>query len=182
MCGKGSYCRYTHDASKVAICMDYLRNGDCILKESCNFAHDLAPERTPMCVHFQKGRCSNADCRYAHVHVAPGALVCRPFAVYGYCEKGANCPERHVKECPDFSNTGSCKVKLCKLPHKNLASTIRKHTATIDDDDSDLSSDDDNPIDSDDVDSDDMTEEFFGGEDAPSEDGPISRQDDFVRL
>lgn len=156
--------------------------GECLAKDSCDLSHDLTPERTPACLHFAKGNCSKDDCPYIHVYVAASAPVCRAFAIYGYCEKGATCTERHVYECPDFSNTGSCNIKGCKLPHKLKASVIRRNTATVDDDaSSDLSSDDDDDaIDSDDIDSDDMDDEFVTG--ATWQDDSIERQDDFVHL
>jgi hypothetical protein len=98
--------------------------------------------------------------------------VCQSFGVYGYCDKGISCPDRHVFECPDFSNTGVCKTKGCKLPHRERASVLRKANAALEqngseDDQDDLSSDDDNhnSVSSDDVDSDEV-EEFVGEEDA----------------
>ncbi|CAI4216612.1 unnamed protein product [Parascedosporium putredinis] len=94
--------------------------------------------------------------------VSPGAPVCRQFALFGYCDKASQCPERHVFECPDFSNTGKCKTKGCKLVHRERASVLRKVDQRDDDNQSteDLSSDDDS-VASDDVDSDEV-EEFVG--------------------
>ncbi|CAG8721023.1 17398_t:CDS:2, partial [Acaulospora colombiana] len=43
--------------------------------------------------------------------------VCRDFAVLGYCEKGIDCEEAHIRECPDFATNGVCKNPKCKLPH-----------------------------------------------------------------
>lgn len=158
--------------------------GECLSGDSCDLSHDFTPERTPTCLHFAKGNCSKADCPYTHVRVAANAPVCRAFAIYGYCEKGVECAERHVYECPDFSNTGSCQIKGCKLPHRFKASVIRRNTATQDDNaTSDLSSDDDDDaIDSDDVDSDDMDEEYVTGAAPTWKDGSIAGQDDFVHL
>jgi hypothetical protein len=70
---------------------------------------------------------------YPHVRLGVRSSVCRDFAVLGYCEKGIDCEEAHIRECPDFAETGSCKNPKCKLPHviranrKNL-STTTKHT------------------------------------------------------
>jgi hypothetical protein len=136
-----------------------------------------------MCLHFAKGNCSNPHCRYTHVKVSPSALVCRPFGIYGYCEKGAGCDQRHVHECPDFSNTGICTTKGCKLPHRHKASVMRTaNTSSADDESSDLSSDDeDEEIGSDDVDSDDLDGEYFGDDDGTT-DTDIPMQQDFVQL
>ncbi|KAF4627934.1 hypothetical protein G7Y89_g10223 [Cudoniella acicularis] len=184
-CSKGPKCRYIHDPSKVAVCKEFLSKGSCPSGESCDLSHDLTPERTPTCLHFAKGNCSNPNCRYTHVRVSPNALVCRSFGIYGYCEKGASCEERHVHECPDFSNTGTCTTKGCKLPHRYKASVMRSSTnrgeVSADDESSDISSDDeDEEIDSDDVDSDDLDEEFFGDDDGtPDVD---AMQQDYVQL
>ncbi|KAG8809775.1 hypothetical protein FRC17_003258, partial [Serendipita sp. 399] len=51
------------------------------------------------------------------------------FAVLGYCEKGIDCNEAHLRECPDFAETGSCKNPRCKLPHVIRANRRRGATA-----------------------------------------------------
>ncbi|KAI9171412.1 CCCH zinc finger protein [Paramyrothecium foliicola] len=85
-----------------------------------------------------------------------GAPVCRDFGYYGFCDRGAECTERHVFECPDFSNTGRCRTKGCKLPHRERASVLR-NLAKPDDMIEDVSSGDE-AADSDDVDSDEVAE------------------------
>ncbi|TVY56673.1 Zinc finger CCCH domain-containing protein [Lachnellula cervina] len=183
ICSKGPKCRYIHDASKVAVCKDFLLKGSCPSGELCDLSHDLTPERTPNCLHFARGNCSNANCRYTHVRVSPSALVCRPFAIYGYCEKGTSCEDRHIHECPDFSNTGTCTTKGCKLPHRHKASVMRTNPSrgdvSAEDESSDLSSDEDEEIDDDDVDSDDLDEEYFGEDGKPDAE---SMQQDYVQL
>ena len=52
--------------------------------------------------------------------------VCRDFAVLGYCERGLECPQQHVRECPDFAEKGTCETKGCKLPHVIRANRNRK--------------------------------------------------------
>jgi len=169
-CLKGPRCRYIHDPAKVAVCKDFLQQGECLDGDNCDLSHDPTPERTPACLHYAKDSCTKPNCRYTHVKVSPGAPVCRAFGFYGYCEQGADCPERHVFECPDFSNTGICKTKGCKLPHRERASALRKanlakdstEDGEMDDEMEDVSSDDDeNTVDSDDVDSDEV-DEFIG--------------------
>ncbi|KAJ0347179.1 hypothetical protein KNSL1_006697 [Colletotrichum chrysophilum] len=173
-CAKGPACRYQHDASKVAVCRELLHKGTCAHEESCDLSHDLIPQRTPTCVHFIKGNCANPNCPYAHSSVSPGALVCRSFGMYGYCDKGEKCEERHVFECPDFSNTGKCKTKGCKLLHRERASVLRKRTD--DNEMEDLSSDEES-ADSDDVDSDEV-EEFIN--DPVGDDSDFRVQKDFI--
>ncbi|KAF7868475.1 hypothetical protein EAF04_005006 [Stromatinia cepivora] len=180
-CNKGPKCRYIHDPSKVGVCKTFLLKGECPNGDSCDLSHDLTPERTPNCLHFAKGNCSNPDCRYTHVRVSPTALVCHSFGIYGYCDKGTTCTERHIHECPDFSNTGTCTTKGCKLPHRIKASVIRRNAAAGDsspgDQSSDVSSDEEDEIGSDDVDSDVIDEEFFGDEDGEMEPGILAQQD-----
>jgi len=121
------------------------------------------------------------DCKYAHVKVSPAAPVCRSFGKFGYCEKGASCPDRHAFECPDFSNNGVCKTKGCKLLHRERASVLRKVNAREmngeDEEMADVSSDDET-VDGDDVDSDEVDE--FIGQDENSLD--FAEQKDFIEL
>lgn len=136
-------------------------------------------------MHFLRGRCSNPECRYAHVRVTPGAPVCRDFATLGYCDKGAECQDRHVHECPDYASSGVCNKKRCRLPHVDRAGQIRKNIAKAespDENDSDASSEEEEheQIDSDDVDSDELDEEpeFIEGGDSSE----LSQQQDYIRF
>ncbi|KAI1344626.1 hypothetical protein F5Y15DRAFT_367193 [Xylariaceae sp. FL0016] len=177
-CPKGPTCRYVHDASKTAMCKFWLLKGECADGDNCDLSHDIKEERVPLCLHFANGRCNNSSCSYIHVEHSKSDPVCRNFGVYGYCDKGAKCPDRHVFECPDFSNTGVCRLKGCKRPHIERASVLRKastrqSSAEMDD----LSSDEeDNAADSDDVDSDEIEE--FVGQDA--DDLDFAEQKDFI--
>jgi hypothetical protein len=137
----------------------------------------MTPERTPNCLHFAKGHCAKADCPYTHSQASPAAPVCRSFGFNGYCEKGADCTERHVFECPDFSNTGRCKVKGCKLPHRERASVLRNKTKADGEPLGDISSDDE-AADSDDVDSDEVAE-FI---DADSDLSDFEEHKDFLSI
>ncbi|SPQ19288.1 e368e1f3-e6bd-4d5f-864a-6c1405a9d708 [Thermothielavioides terrestris] len=164
-CTQGPRCRYVHDPHKVAICREFLQGGGCQSGEHCDLSHEPIPERTPT-----------------------SAPVCRDFGFYGYCEKGASCPDRHVFECPDFSNTGTCKIKGCKLPHRERASVLRRgaggrdlsSTEEEDKEMADLSSDEDGEsIDDDDVDSDEV-DEFIGHDE--HEGLEFAEQRDFIAL
>lgn len=174
------------------MCKEYLQTGSCPAGEFCDLSHDPTPERVPACLHFLRGKCSNATCRYTHVRVSPAALVCESFAVLGFCGKGKDCSERHVHECPDYANNGVCRKRKCHLPHVDRAGQMRKHTANstdpatafADDDDSDLVSDDDDDTDSDDVDSDGLEDHSTQrSDDATSQASrALSQQQDFVRF
>ncbi|KKA28765.1 hypothetical protein TD95_005341 [Thielaviopsis punctulata] len=149
-CHKGPACRFVHDFSRVAVCKDFLQKGTCPYGDHCDLSHDLKTQRTPSCVHYAKGNCSNNDCRYAHSSASLGAPVCRPFGLYGYCDKGDACPDRHSFECPDFTNTGKCNIKGCKLLHRERASMLRKQQERQENSDySDMSSDESSDFDSD---------------------------------
>ncbi|KAI0841026.1 hypothetical protein F5Y06DRAFT_235737 [Hypoxylon sp. FL0890] len=180
-CPKGPECRYIHDPSKTAICRDYLVKGKCLQGDDCDLSHDITEERTPLCVHFAKGNCHNPSCSYIHAEHSSSDPVCRSFGIYGYCEKGAQCPDRHVFECPDFSNTGTCRTKGCKRPHIERASVLRKASNRKSPQETeDLSSDDeDAAADSDDVDS-DQVEEFIQKDD----DGDLDfvQQKDYIEF
>ncbi|OAQ72420.2 zinc finger domain-containing protein [Pochonia chlamydosporia 170] len=176
-CPKGPTCRYQHDPTRVAVCKDLLKDGKCPNGESCDLSHDLTPERVPNCLHYAKGHCTKPDCPYTHSRAAPGALVCESFGFYGYCDRGAACTERHVFECPDFSNTGVCKNKGCKLLHRERASVLRNQAKADEAMDDDVSSDEE-PVDSDDVDSDEVAELI----EAESDDSDFENQKDFIPL
>ncbi|KAI0844520.1 hypothetical protein F5Y00DRAFT_248573 [Daldinia vernicosa] len=177
-CPKGPGCRYIHDASKTAICREYLLKGKCLQGDACDLSHDITEERTPLCVHFAKGNCYNTSCSYIHAAHSPTDPVCRSFGIYGYCEKGALCPDRHVFECPDFSNTGVCKLKGCKRLHIERASVLRKANNRASSEDTDVSSDDDDAAaDSDDIDSDEV-EEFVKND--GEEDLDFVQQRDYI--
>ncbi|KAI1208312.1 uncharacterized protein F4807DRAFT_430812 [Annulohypoxylon truncatum] len=178
-CPKGPSCRYVHDASKTAICRDYLVKGKCLQGSHCDLSHDITEQRTPLCVHFAKGNCHNPSCSYVHAEHSSADPVCRSFGTYGYCELGASCPDRHVFECPEFSNTGTCNSKGCKRPHIERASVLRKKNNRLSGDDlEDLSSDDEGTTaDTDDIDSDDV-EEYIKKED--DDDLDFAQQKDFI--
>ena len=90
-------------------------------------SHKPSPHNSPTCLHFQDGRCTNDDCRFAHVHVNPAAPNCDAFGRLGYCEKGKLCPDLHAHECPSFSNTGVCPSgDKCRLGHVHRASRMRQ--------------------------------------------------------
>ena len=175
-CQKGARCRYVHDPQKVAVCKDFLKEGKCANGESCDLSHELTPERVPNCLHFAKGHCAKADCPYTHSKASPGAPVCKAFGFYGFCSNGADCTERHVFECPDFSNTGRCKNKGCKLPHRERASVLRNQSKD-EDDGEDVSSDEEAAA-SDDVDS-DAVAEFIEDD---SDDSDFENAKDFIPL
>ncbi|CRG91657.1 Zinc finger CCCH domain-containing protein C337,12 [Talaromyces islandicus] len=189
-CYKGPTCPYIHDPNKVAMCKEFLQTGKCHAGESCDLSHEPSPHRSPVCVHFLRGRCSNPECRYAHVRVTPGAPVCRAFGILGYCEKGEQCPDRHVYECPDYANTGSCKKTKCTLPHVDRAGQIRKAAinkadkSASDEGDEDVSSDEEEheEIDSDDVDSDELDSDDESVEMVEGGQGGLSGQQDFVHI
>lgn len=128
-CPHGPNCHFTHDPDKVAICKDYLQHGKCPAGDYCDLSHTPSPHRSPVCSFFLRGKCTNEDCRYAHIRVNPGAPVCRGFATLGYCEKGADCLDRHVTECPDHANSGVCHNPKCRLPHVDRAGQLRKAAA-----------------------------------------------------
>ncbi|KAF5026218.1 hypothetical protein F66182_1685 [Fusarium sp. NRRL 66182] len=176
-CSKGPRCRYLHDPNKVALCKNILKDGKCVNGESCDLSHDMTPERTPNCLHFAKGHCAKADCPYTHSKASAAAPVCRSFGFNGYCEKGADCTGRHAFECPDFSNTGRCKVKGCKLLHRERASVLRNQANADGEPLGDVSSDDE-AADSDDVDSDEVAE-FI---DADSDLSDFEEKKDFLSI
>jgi hypothetical protein len=122
---------YQHDASKIAICWNFLQGNCPNNADSCQLSHDPTPQRTPLCVHFaNNGRCTRDKCPFPHVRVGPRHAVCRDFAVLGFCDRGLDCDKHHVRECPDFVENGACTTKGCKLPHVIRANRNRKAAAS----------------------------------------------------
>ncbi|KAF9454271.1 hypothetical protein P691DRAFT_642080, partial [Macrolepiota fuliginosa MF-IS2] len=122
-CSRGLTCAYQHDPNQIAICWKFMQ-GDCAkTADTCNLSHNPTPERTPLCVHFlNRGRCTKEKCLFPHVNVGTKEGVCKDFAVLGYCKRGIECEKNHVRECPEFEETGECRTKGCKLPHVIKAS------------------------------------------------------------
>ncbi|RLM00699.1 hypothetical protein CFD26_106490 [Aspergillus turcosus] len=109
-------------------------------------------------------------------------------SLFRYCDKGAECEERHVHECPDYAATGVCNRKRCRLPHVDRAGQIRKNAASkadpVDEEESDESSEEEeyDAIDSDDVDSDDLEDEPEYVEGADTGEHELLQQHDFIRF
>lgn len=210
-CQRGLSCPYIHDPNRVAICPRFLQSNNCPEGDACDLSHDPTPHRVPACVHFLRGNCSNTGCRYAHIRVNPAAPICKAFATEGYCEKGGDCTERHVHECPEFDEKGVCTDKKCKLPHIEragrrrmaaaaaAAAASKPPTRSLEDEniadnespngaeDIDLSSEDEGEaVDSDEVDSDALSdeegEESLIQSEAPSSNDHELTQLDFIRF
>ncbi|KAF1832930.1 hypothetical protein BDW02DRAFT_501850, partial [Decorospora gaudefroyi] len=119
-------CYHLHDPNKQALCKHWLYK-TCTKGELCSLSHEPSPHNAPTCLHFQDGRCTNDDCRFAHVRINPSAVNCEAFGRLGYCEKGDTCSELHAHECPTFANTGVCRFgDKCRLGHVLRAARMRK--------------------------------------------------------
>jgi hypothetical protein len=105
-----------------------------------------------------------------------------------------DCGERHLHECPDYSGTGSCRSKLCSLPHIDRAGQMRRAATTDKSGITKIMNVDnfghaegrmgDDDLDSVDTDADDDQEgpeEFWGSSGRP-QDGPPDQLQDFVAL
>ncbi|KZM18535.1 uncharacterized protein EKO05_0002324 [Ascochyta rabiei] len=122
-------CPLVHDPNKQALCKRWLFKNDCNRGDHCSLSHKPTPHNVPTCLHFQEGRCTNEDCRFAHIRVNPAARICDAFGRLGYCEKGAECADLHAYECPDFANKGEC-IRGDNCPHRHVlrASRMRRST------------------------------------------------------
>ncbi|EPS38545.1 hypothetical protein H072_7689 [Dactylellina haptotyla CBS 200.50] len=192
-CVRGNTCPYVHDPDRVAICPKFLQNS-CPDGDSCDLSHIPNPHRVPACVHFLRGNCSNENCKYSHIRVNPSAPICRPFAKEGYCDKGAECLDKHIFECPDFDAKGVCNDKACKLPHIEHAGRRRAAAAAAakakpSGEDSDVSSDEDDEEEEEEEEqfgSDDVDSDYFSDNEVilqTSDDShEVSQQADFIRF
>ncbi|KAL7415800.1 hypothetical protein BDY24DRAFT_439654 [Mrakia frigida] len=120
-CTNAFSCRFIHDPSKLSICPKFLRSTCPHTPTSCPLSHSSSSHNAPSCVHFQTtGSCrAGSDCLYSHVRVADDAPICGDFVKYGWCEKGQEkCGERHVWECKEWTEKGTCRRKgKCGLRH-----------------------------------------------------------------
>ncbi|KAH9818814.1 hypothetical protein DFH28DRAFT_1123157 [Melampsora americana] len=113
-CRKGLTCVYQHEPSNVAICSRFLRRKCAHPASSCPLSHKPDAHNMEHCSHFP--RCNKPDCPYPHVSTHT-STVCKDFAELGWCSKGAECKDRHVRECPEFTKDGTCSNSTCRLPH-----------------------------------------------------------------
>lgn len=132
VCQRGLTCPYQHDPEKIAICPQFLTHACPNTAETCQLSHDPTPARVPLCHHFQNhGRCTRENCPYPHVRIGSRDGICRDFAVLGYCDKGIDCGQQHVRECPDFAEKGTCPNRGCKLPHVIRANKKRQSKTAV---------------------------------------------------
>ena len=83
------------------------------------------PSETPICPTFRKGMpCNDPKCIYRHdVCSEASRPICVFFQRNGMCDKGEDCPFRHVKVnwnaaiCPSFAQFGYCESVGCTLRH-----------------------------------------------------------------
>ncbi|USP77139.1 transcription initiation factor tfiid subunit 7 [Curvularia clavata] len=119
-------CPHIHDPDKQAVCKRWFYKDTCQMGKLCFLSHVATPRNTPTCTYFMAGRCSNNDCRFAHVRVDPAALNCKKFGRLGYCEKGDTCTELHAHECPYYANQGFCyHGDNCRMGHYHRASRMK---------------------------------------------------------
>lgn len=182
-CPFGPSCKFSHDPNKVAMCKTFLK-GSCPAGDACDLSHEPTYHRVPACTHFLRGNCTNNTCPYPHVHVSDSAPVCRTFSILHYCPLGEECAKRHLFVCADHVNHGKCANKKCTMPHPDHAGAMRKAAArrakTGSEEQSDVSSDEDEHDDQmgvDDIDSDDAETFMAGADDA---DHALSQQQDFI--
>ncbi|EXJ58870.1 hypothetical protein A1O7_06300, partial [Cladophialophora yegresii CBS 114405] len=118
-CPKGAACRYAHDPTKVALCLSLLQGVRCPLPSACPFSHAATSKNIPTCNPFLNGTCARPDsCLYWHLDgVRANAELCFDFAFGGYCEKGATCGYRHVRQCYFYAVSGNCINLWCQLAH-----------------------------------------------------------------
>ncbi|KAF2481096.1 hypothetical protein BDY17DRAFT_300689 [Neohortaea acidophila] len=182
-CPFGPSCKFSHDPNKVAMCKTFLK-GSCPAGDACDLSHEPTYHRVPACTHFLRGNCTNNTCPYPHVHVSDSAPVCRTFSTLHYCPLGEECAKRHLFVCADHVNHGKCANKKCTMPHPDHAGAMRKAAARLaktgSEEQSDVSSDEDEHDDQmgvDDIDSDDAETFMAGADDA---DHALSQQQDFI--
>lgn len=126
-------CTYKHSNDHLALCKSFLYGQCPFTEKTCNLSHIITEKNVPTCLFFVKGYCKNGrDCRFSHVRTNKNAKICRPFAIGGWCDRGLSCTYKHIYDCPDFVDYGSCRHgKNCNLAHpKKKMSTETSETIT----------------------------------------------------
>ncbi|EXJ71636.1 uncharacterized protein A1O5_05444, partial [Cladophialophora psammophila CBS 110553] len=116
-CSRGIKCLHIHDPMKVSLCPSVLQNRHCIRGMSCNLSHVPTSKTTPTCTFFLAGRCDRSNCPFSHAQVEPWAAPCSDFALFGWCEKGASCRYRHLRQCREYARFGICYNTRCLHTH-----------------------------------------------------------------
>jgi hypothetical protein len=117
-CTDNGFCNLIHDPTRVAPCRDLIDTGKCN-RRFCFLNHNLNEHIVPLCRLFFWGQCKERNCKKLHVEVKTKSPACYDFAMYGYCEKGKSCQEKHLHQCPDYEKTGKCPrgLKKCFRAH-----------------------------------------------------------------
>ncbi|KAI5369471.1 hypothetical protein Slin15195_G003470 [Septoria linicola] len=122
-------------------------------------------------------------CQRAHISFAATAQTVHA-ATPMFLTKGVECKRRHVFECPEYTNHGHCEARqkgLCMLPHVDRASTLRKAAKRQgnagSEDDSDLSSDEEEQTNANEFDDDSDLDINMGADDDSHE---LTQQQDYV--
>ncbi|KAI9505840.1 hypothetical protein BX070DRAFT_97307 [Coemansia spiralis] len=58
--------RIKRGPAKKRVCTKYLF-GRCNKSKECRYSHKPTPETVPVCLHFQRGMCTNVDCPFIHI-------------------------------------------------------------------------------------------------------------------
>ncbi|KAJ7022126.1 hypothetical protein C8F04DRAFT_1139078 [Mycena alexandri] len=115
-------CALSHDPTpeRTPLCTHFLAGSSCFHLFLSSLMYPSPYFLLPSLNHratVPGARCTRPACPFPHVNVGPRSGVCRAFAVLGYCKLGLDCPQAHVRECPDFAEKGECTRPGCKLPH-----------------------------------------------------------------
>jgi cleavage and polyadenylation specificity factor subunit 4 len=129
-CRLSDNCPHPHDKSKIKPCNKFESMGTCGYGDKCNFSHDLK-----ICPDFMREKCEKGEhCSFRHVYKSCPNFdmgfcfhgktckfkhivrkLCWDY-MYGFCEKGAKCPDYHPKIFveEDFQGTKKLFEQLSK--------------------------------------------------------------------
>lgn len=78
------------------VCSHWL-NSICHKTElECPRWHKYDLKLLPLCRFYKEGKCNNPDCRFRHPTDEEEDIICIAYA-QGFCKRGKNCPEHHIK-------------------------------------------------------------------------------------
>lgn len=143
MCTRAK-CSFAHNPRERALCPYYVKGG--CTNQRCPLSHTPVPQNVPTCKYFLEGGCTNEVCVFLHNTASPPRyepagetwdpnrnVVCRPFAIDGWCDDGVECRWLHSYDCPDLNEPAGCpRGAACKLLHVRRAHMLpRSHGSHI---------------------------------------------------
>mmetsp|Transcript_27575 Transcript_27575/g.31745 ORF Transcript_27575/g.31745 Transcript_27575/m.31745 type:complete len:212 (-) Transcript_27575:1078-1713(-) len=109
-----------HKGKKDVVCYHWYKKNLCQKGDECEFLHEYIAEKLPVCKFFSNsGSCNNKNCDFRHdVQIDQSRREC-PLYARGYCHKGPDCRDEHIKKdlCVNYYYGFCVKGDRCTEAH-----------------------------------------------------------------